>query len=131
MPTSTATRVVTRAHTATHLSNAVAGAIADILGRLGISSRQLMADWPRLHDPAIRAWMEEGSLAAIRVECTQPGGKIEPIFEFPIDYFDDGSVELSHRPTVGQDQPRSRRISRGGQVPVHRDAYAAVRLGVV
>ena len=95
--TSTATHLVTRVHTATHLSNAVAGAIADILSRLGISSRQLMADWPREYDPAIRAWIEEGSLASVWVECTQPRGTIEPIFEFPIEYFDDGSVELSHR----------------------------------
>jgi hypothetical protein len=97
MSTSTATRVITRAHTATHLSNAIAGAIAEILGRLGISARLLMADWPQRYDPAIRAWMEEGSLASIRLECTQPNGKVEPIFEFPIEYFDDGSVELSHR----------------------------------
>jgi hypothetical protein len=119
MPTVTATRVITRAHTATHLSNAVAGAIADILGRLGISSRQLMADWPRLHDPAIRAWMEEGSLAAIRVECTQPGGKIEPIFEFPIDYFDDGSVELSHRHVaIARQWAKINRVPAGSAVAV-------------
>lgn len=97
MPTATATHLVTRVHTATHLSNAVAGAIADILNRLGISSRQLMVDWPGQYDSAIRAWIEEGSLASVRVECTRPDGVAEPIFEFPIDYFDDGSVELSHR----------------------------------
>lgn len=97
MPTSTTTHVITRTHTATHLSNAIAGAIAEILTHLGISARSLVSDWPTEYDPAIRAWIIEGSLAMVVVECHRPGGRVEPVLEFPIEYHGDGSGTLSHR----------------------------------
>ncbi len=97
MTTSTATFTITRAHTATHLSNAIGGALGAILTQLGISARRLMDDWDSVYDPAIRTWVEEGSLAQLVLECHRPGGRVEPIMEFPIDYADDGSATLTHR----------------------------------
>lgn len=97
MPTATTTYVVTRTHTATHLSNAIAGSIAEILTHLGISARTLMSDWSTEYDPAIRAWIIEGSLDKVVVECHRPGGSVDPVLEFPIEYYNDGSGSLSHR----------------------------------
>lgn len=97
MTIATATRTITRAHTATHLSNAIAGALAEILEHLGISARPLMTAWPATYDPAIRQWIEEGSLSQMVLECHRPNGKVEPIFEFPVEYSDDGAAALSHR----------------------------------
>ncbi|MCP4308653.1 MAG: hypothetical protein GY788_28025 [bacterium] len=97
MSPSTSTRIVTRAHTAVHLTNAIEGAIAEILGHLGISARALLDKWGAEYEPAIQAWIKEGSLDAVILECTRPGGAVEPIFEFPIDYLTDGSASLSHR----------------------------------
>ena len=97
MSTATTTYVVTRTHTATHLSNAIAGAIAEILTHLGISARSLMSDWSTEYDPAIRAWIIEGSLKKVIVECHRPGGAVDPVLEFPIEYYGDGSGSLSHR----------------------------------
>ncbi len=97
MTIATSTYTITRAHTATHLSNAIEGAIAEILTHLGISARSLMSQWGVSYDPAIRAWIEEGSLSQVVVECHRPSGRVEPIFEFPIEYFSDGSASLSHR----------------------------------
>lgn len=95
--TATSTYTITRVHTATHLSNAISGAIAEILTQLGISARSLMDDWAVEYDPAIRAWIEEGSLKMVVVECHRPNGAVDPVLEFPIDYYSDGSGELSHR----------------------------------
>lgn len=97
MSTATTTYTVTRAHTATHLSNAINGAIVEILTGLGIAASSLASRWPTEYDPAIRAWIQEGSLAAVVVECHQPGGVVAPILEFPIEYYSDGSGTLSHR----------------------------------
>ena len=97
MPTATTTYVVTRTHTATHLSNAVAGAIAEILTHLGISARSIMSEWSTEYDPAIRAWIIEGSLEKVVVECHRPSGSVDPVLEFPIEYYNDGSGNLSHR----------------------------------
>ena len=97
MSTATTTYVVTRTHTAIHLSNAIAGAIAEILTHLGVSARRLIADWSTEYDPAIRAWIVEGSLEKVVVECHRPGGAVDPVLEFPIEYYNDGSGTLSHR----------------------------------
>lgn len=97
MSTSTATRTVTRIHTAIHLTNAVLGAIAEILSHLGISAQRLLSAWDTDYEPALRAWIHEGSLAMIVLECQRPDGTAEPIFEFPIEYTADGSAALSHR----------------------------------
>ena len=98
--TSTFAYTINRTHTATHLSSAIAGALAEVLTHLGISARTLMETWDTSYDPAIRTWIEEGSLQQVVLECHRPGGSIEPIFEFPIEYEDDGSVHFSHRHTA-------------------------------
>ena len=97
MSLNTTTRAITRSHTATHLTNAVLGAIAEILSHLGVSARSLLAVWDTEYEPALHAWIYEGSLAMVILECVRPGGTVEPVFEFPIEYQSDGSAGLSHR----------------------------------
>lgn len=97
MALSTSTQIITRAHTAVHLTSAIEGAIAEILGHLGISARTLLSEWGVEYEPAIQAWIKEGSLDKVVLECTRPGGTVDPIFEFPIDYLADGGASLSHR----------------------------------
>lgn len=83
--TSTSTTTFTRTHTATHLADVVLGSIADILGTLHINPTQLFADWDS-DQAAISAWITEGSLSCVALECHQPSGKVDPIFEFPVSY---------------------------------------------
>lgn len=97
MGTATTTHLITRAHTATHLTNAIAGAIADILGHLDIDTTRILTRWPHDYDPAIQAWINEGSLTAVIVECHRPDRSTHPVFEFPISYHTDGSANLNHR----------------------------------
>ena len=96
MSTATTTHLVTRAHTATHLSNAIFSAIAEVLTHLGIAAKPLIDNWYTSYDPALRAWIQEGSLASVVVECHRPTGGVEPVLEFPITYTT-GSAQLSHR----------------------------------
>lgn len=96
MSTSTSTHLITRTHTAVHLSNAIFGAVTEVLIHLGIPAKKLIKEWYDYYDPALRAWIEEGSLACVVVECHRPGGDVEPVLEFPIMYTN-GSAELSHR----------------------------------
>lgn len=81
----TSTRTYTRTHTATHLADVILGSIADILGTLGIDPTRLFADWDR-DQSAITAWIQEGSLKEVALECHQPNGVVNPIFEFPVSY---------------------------------------------
>jgi len=83
--TRTSTTVHTRTHTATHLTEVIMGTIADILGDLGIDLTRLYRDWTQDED-AISAWIEEGSLETVVLECHRPDGQVNPIFEFPVSY---------------------------------------------
>jgi hypothetical protein len=83
--TYTSVSAYTRTHTATHLADVILGSIADILGTLGIDATRVFADWDT-DQHAISAWIEEGSLASVALECHQPGGAVAPIFEFPVSY---------------------------------------------
>ena len=83
--TSTSVSTYTRTHTATHLADVILGSIADILGTLSIDVTRLFADWDT-DQRAISAWVNEGSLACVALECHQPGGAVTPIFEFPVLY---------------------------------------------
>ena len=83
--TPTSVSVFSRTHTATHLADVILGSIADILGTLGIDATRVFADWDR-DQRAISAWIEEGSLACVALECHQPAGTVAPIFEFPVSY---------------------------------------------
>ena len=81
----TTTRTFTRTHTATHLADVIMGSIADILGTLGIDPTRLFADWDQ-DQKAIAAWIREGSLNCVALECHRPSGKVDPILEFPVSY---------------------------------------------
>ena len=83
--TYTSVATYTRTHTATHLADVILGSIADILATLGIDATRVFADWDT-DQRAISAWIAEGSLASVTLECHQPGGAIAPIFEFPVSY---------------------------------------------
>lgn len=83
--TTTSTSVYTRTHTATQLADVILGSIADILGTLGIDPTRLFADWDT-DQKAIAAWINEGSLKCVALECHQPSGTVAPIFEFPVAY---------------------------------------------
>ena len=87
--TYTSVSTYTRTHTATHLADVILGSIADILGTLGIDATRVFADWDT-DQRAISAWIEEGSLASVALECHQPGGAVAPIFEFPVSYVGTG-----------------------------------------
>lgn len=83
--TRTSTTTHTRTHTATFLSELVMGTMGDILAELGIDLTRLYRDWTQ-DQSAIQAWIEEGSLAMVVLECHRPDGSVKPIFEFPISY---------------------------------------------
>jgi len=83
--TTTSVSTFTRTHTATHLADVILGSIADILGTLGIDATRVFADWDT-DQRAIVAWIVEGSLASVILECHQPDGTVAPIFEFPVSY---------------------------------------------
>jgi len=75
----------TRTHTATHLADVILGSIADILGTLGLDATRIFADWDT-DQRAISAWIAEGSLTCVALECHQPSGAVTPILEFPVSY---------------------------------------------
>lgn len=84
-PTRTTTQTHTLTHTATFLSELVMGTIADILAGLGIDLTRLYRDWDQ-DQQAFKRWIEEESLEMVILECHQPGDRVAPIFEFPVDY---------------------------------------------
>lgn len=90
--TSTSVSTHTRTHTATHLADVILGSVADILGTLGIDATRMFADWDT-DQRAIVAWIVEGSLASVILECHQPSGTVAPIFEFPVSYAVTGEGE--------------------------------------
>lgn len=83
--TSSATSTYARTQTATHLSDVILGSIIDILGTIGIDPTRLFATWDT-DQRAIAAWINEGSLASVALECHQPNGIVDPIVEFPVRY---------------------------------------------
>lgn len=81
----TSVSTYTRVQTATHLADVVLGSIADILATLGVDATRVFADWDT-DQKAIAAWITEGSLSTVILECHQPNGAVSPIFEFPVAY---------------------------------------------
>lgn len=94
--TSTYTYSYTRTHTATHLTDVILGAITEILADLGINMDRLHRDWVQ-NENAIKAWIEEGSLDTVVLECHQPSGAVVPVIEFPVSYTTsgDGDAEFT------------------------------------
>lgn len=89
MTTSTYAYAYTRAHTATHLSDTIMGSITDILVTLGIDPTRHFSHWNQ-NSRAIAAWIEEGSLRQVAVECVHPDSTVEPVFEFDVSYTEGG-----------------------------------------
>ena len=50
----------------------------------------LYRDWTQ-DENAIQAWILEGSLTEVVLECHQPSGTVSPVIEFPVVYRTDGS----------------------------------------
>ena len=92
--TATSTTTHTRTHTATYLSDVIMGAIGDMLGLLGIDPARFFKDWDQ-DRRAIAAWIEEGSLKEVILECHRPDGTVKPVFEFPVTYEVDGKGSAS------------------------------------
>jgi hypothetical protein len=90
MSTTTSTVTYTRVHTAIHLTDVIMGTISGILADLGIDSSQLARDWS-ITENAILAWITEGSLDRVVLECHRPSGVVEPVIEFPVQYKISGS----------------------------------------
>ncbi|MFF4886843.1 hypothetical protein ACFY2D_28820 [Streptomyces nigra] len=88
--TSTYAYSYTRTHTATHLTDVILGTITDILADLGIAMDRLRRDWVQ-NENAIKAWIEEGSLDTVVLECHQPSGIVAPVIEFPVSYTTSGN----------------------------------------
>ncbi|MEV1013044.1 hypothetical protein AB0I89_30580 [Micromonospora sp. NPDC049801] len=88
--TATSTYSYTRVHTATHLTEVILGSIGDILADLGISAGPLQRQWP-IYENAIKAWIAEGSLNQVVLECHPPTGAAKPVIEFPVAYAASGT----------------------------------------
>jgi len=93
--TSTSTYTYSRTHTATHLTDVILGTISDILADLNVNMDRLRRDWVQ-NENAIKAWIEEGSLDAVVLECHQPSGTVAPVIEFPVSTTaGDGNAEFT------------------------------------
>lgn len=88
--TTTATYSYTRVHTATHLTDVILGSIGDILADLGVNTGPLHSQW-ETNENAIKAWITEGSLDAVVLECQPPTGPANPVIEFPVAYTASGT----------------------------------------
>lgn len=92
MTTASHTLAYTRAHTATHLTGVILGTIGDILADLGISHAGFIHNWEQ-NESAIQAWLTEGSLEQVVLECHQPSGAVDPVVEFPVTYTAAGAAD--------------------------------------
>jgi len=81
----TQTRTHTATHTATHLADIILGSLGDLLAYIGIDTSRFQRQFDQ-NEKAIAAWIEEGSLEEVVLECHRPGGGVKPIFEFPVTY---------------------------------------------
>ena len=86
MGTSTYTNTTTRTftHTATHLAGVIASALAETLVAIGISVDKISRVYG--YESAISAWIEQRSLASVRITITPPGGAESAAYSFEIDY---------------------------------------------
>jgi hypothetical protein len=91
--TATFTYAYTRTHTATHLTEVILGTITDILADLGISTNRFDRDWVQ-NENAVKAWIEEGSLDQVVLECHWPSRVVDPVIEFPVTYTAPGAGGL-------------------------------------
>ena len=125
----------TRAHTATYLTEVVLGTIGDILAHLGIAASQFTRDWDT-NEAAINAWITEGSLEQVVLECHQPSGVVEPVIEFPVTYTAAGAADAEFTASrarlarfLAKLSTGSRRDDLPAVLHLHRPAHPAARLG--
>jgi hypothetical protein len=92
--TSVATHNITftRTHTAAYLTDVILGTTGDILAHLGIAASQFTRDWAT-NETGINAWITEGSLEQVILECHQPSGVVDPVIEFPVTYTPAGTAD--------------------------------------
>src|ERR1700712_1578705 len=108
----TQTRISTRTHTATHLAEVVLGCLGDLLGYLGIDPNRFQRNFDR-NERAIAAWIEEGSLAEVVLECHRPNGSTRPIFEFPVTYDSGGTRFVDARGAFARYLPKISSVPAG------------------
>lgn len=86
MSTFTSTRTSTRTftQTATHLSGVMISALAETLLAIGVSVDRIKRVYG--YESAISAWIEDRTLASIRVTLVSPGGAETAAYSFEIDY---------------------------------------------
>lgn len=96
MTTITRTTIYTSTHTATYLCDAIRANIVQLLQHLGLDGLRLSNDWDSSYASAIRAWIEEGSLKTVVLECTTPSG-ITKRFDFDVEYLDGTTVRFRNR----------------------------------
>lgn len=88
--TTTSTYSYTRVHTATHLTEVILGSISGILAELGINTNELVRNW-ETYENGIKAWITEGTLDQVVLECHRPSGVVKPVIEFPVVYSASGT----------------------------------------
>lgn len=97
----TQTRVYTQTHTATHLADIILGSLGDLLAYLGIDSARFQRQFDQ-NEKAISAWIEEGSLEEVILECHRPNGSVRPVFEFPVTYTSGEAGFVDSRPAFAR-----------------------------
>ncbi|MFY0407930.1 hypothetical protein [Solicola sp. PLA-1-18] len=80
---------LTRTHTANHLSDVIMSSVGDILAALKINTNRFYSDWTQ-DCAAISAWIEEGTLKTVALECHRPDGVVKPVFDFDVSYTNGG-----------------------------------------
>jgi hypothetical protein len=113
--TGTYVTTYTRTHTATWLADLILSSIADILATLGIDTTRLYQKWGQ-DLSAITAWIEEGSLAMVLVECHRPDGTVSPVVEFPVVYSSEaiGNVQFTaHNASIARFRAKLESVPRG------------------
>jgi hypothetical protein len=111
----TSTVTVTQTQTAVYLTDVVMGAIADILADLRIDVTALYRDWAQ-DEAAITAWIMEGALREVILECHQPNGAVRPILEFPVTYNATGTGDAAftaHRAALARYRAKLERVPPG------------------
>ena len=124
----------TRTHTATYLTEVILGTISDLLAHLGINASQLARDWDT-NEKAISAWIAEGSLAQVVLECHRPSGTVAPVIEFPVTYTATGAADAEFTASrarlarfLAKLDTGSRRDHLPAVLHLHRPAHPAARL---
>lgn len=84
MSTGTSAYVATRTQTAVHLADAIMGTFTTVLAHLGLGDSYLARNWQVIEN-GLTAWIEEGTLADVRLEVGDTGDP-DAVFKVPIEY---------------------------------------------